>query len=83
MAQVAQEFSRYGEKVPQDVLDAIESQAQVKVDEQIVSVSVANDLEEFSKKFPAKKYEGKTATDSKGNKLISDGKKWTLLGQGE
>lgn len=76
--QVADEYRKYGSVVPQDVLDNIRDEIKVKVGEEIVSLDTAAEIQAFSKEFPPEKHKGRSATDSNGNQLISDGLQWTI-----
>ncbi len=77
--QIAREYEKAGVPVPQDVLDELKIINQVKVDEELVEIELAQSVQAFKKKFPAEKFKGKTLPHGDGiHQLASDGVTWTL-----
>lgn len=71
-------YEAYGEPVPQDIEEQLKEQINVNIDGQQMSMKVAQQIEEFEKKYPAKKYKGTETTDEDGNVIVSDGVTWKL-----
>jgi len=72
-------YERFGEEVPEDILDQIKDKIMVSTDGQQMSLRLNEQIEGFEKKYPAKKYKGKKATDEEGNMFVSDGTRWKLV----
>ena len=72
-------YEKFGEEVPEDILDQIKDSIRISIDGQQMSLRLNEQIEGFEKKFPAKKYKNKKATDDEGNIFISDGTRWKLV----
>lgn len=77
--EIANTYKKFGEDVPGDIVKMLKKDIMVNENGQQMDLALAEQINDFEKKYPASKHSGAKATDDEGNQFVSDGISWKLV----